>query len=70
MRPTSLGDLRQTSLQAGGLFKRPHVVSPPFTINTGGGGFYVDDSGRPLSFYVDDLGRHLNFYVDDNGRRL
>lgn len=37
---------------------------------TGGGDFYVNDLGRPLSFYVDDLGRPLSFYLDDQGRRL
>lgn len=36
MRPTTLGDLRITSLQVGGLYKRPYVASPPFTLNTGG----------------------------------
>lgn len=37
-RPTSLGDLRITSLQAGGKSGMPPIVSIPLALNTGGGG--------------------------------
>lgn len=37
LRPTSLGDLRITSLQAGSSRGAPPIVQPPLTLNSGGG---------------------------------
>lgn len=56
-QPTTLGDIRATSLQAGGLFGMPPIIHPPFTLSTGGGGPVnaLTINGVPLTIFNEYL---------------
>lgn len=67
-RPTSLGNLRITSLQAGGAYREPFVAAPPFTIGTGRG-LPFPGSDRAYVYFTDsgDQNQLVNF-TDADGR--
>lgn len=53
VRPTSLGDLLITNLQAGGIYRAPHVVAPPFTLSTGRGAASWAEEPPPAGYRWD-----------------